>query len=73
MPLAIIFSSWESGYAVRYNADFSWQMVIGALVIAFTHGGAFIKFAFTLAERNVEFCPSVVIDEEAERHNRISR
>ena len=35
MPLAIIFSSWESGYAVRYNADFSWQMVIGALVIAF--------------------------------------
>lgn len=36
MPLAIIFSSWESGYAVRYNADFSWQMVIGALVVAFT-------------------------------------
>lgn len=36
MPLAIIFSSWESGYAARYNADFSWQMVIGALVIAFT-------------------------------------
>ena len=35
-PLAIIFSSWESGYAVRYNADFSWQMVIGALVVAFT-------------------------------------
>ena len=36
MPLAIIFSSWESGYAVRSNADFSWQMVIGALVVAFT-------------------------------------
>lgn len=36
MPLAIIFSSWEGGYAVRYNADFSWQMVIGALVVAFT-------------------------------------
>lgn len=36
MPLVIIFSSWESGYAARYNADFSWQMVIGALVIAFT-------------------------------------
>lgn len=36
MPLVIIFSSWESGYAVRYNADFSWQMVIGALVVAFT-------------------------------------
>ena len=36
MPLIIIFSSWESGYAVRYNADFSWQMIMGALVIAFT-------------------------------------
>lgn len=36
MPLVIIFSSWESGYAVRYNADISWPMVIGALVIAFT-------------------------------------
>lgn len=36
MPLVIIFSSWESGYAVRYNADFSWQMVIGALIVAFT-------------------------------------
>lgn len=36
MPLIIIFISWESGYAVRYNADFSWQMVMGALVIAFT-------------------------------------
>jgi len=36
MPLIIIFSSWESGYAVRYNADFSWQMIIGALFIAFT-------------------------------------
>lgn len=36
MPLIIIFVSWESGYAVRYNADFSWMMVIGALVIAFT-------------------------------------
>lgn len=36
MPLIIIFVSWESGYAVRYNADFSWQMVMGALVVAFT-------------------------------------
>ena len=36
MPLVIIFSSRESGYAVRYNADIAWPMVIGALVIAFT-------------------------------------
>ncbi|MEG2397012.1 MAG: hypothetical protein RSB11_08270, partial [Oscillospiraceae bacterium] len=34
-PLIIISSVWESGYAVRYNADFSWQMIIGALIIAF--------------------------------------
>lgn len=35
MPLVIIFSIWESGYAVRYVADFSWQIVTGALVILF--------------------------------------
>ena len=35
MPLIIIFSIWESGYAVRYVADFSWQIVTGALVILF--------------------------------------
>ncbi|MBQ9885289.1 MAG: hypothetical protein IJM37_00295 [Lachnospiraceae bacterium] len=34
-PAAIIFSSWESGFAVRYYADFSWQLLIGALAIAF--------------------------------------
>ena len=34
-PLVIIFSVWESGYAVRYNADFSWLMLIGALLIIF--------------------------------------
>lgn len=35
MPIVIICSVWESGYAVRYTADFSWQMVIGALAILF--------------------------------------
>ncbi|MDE6832913.1 MAG: hypothetical protein K2J39_01500 [Ruminococcus sp.] len=35
MPIVIIFSIWESGYAVRYVADFSWQIVIGALAILF--------------------------------------
>lgn len=34
-PLAIVFSTWESGFAVRYYADFAWQMLIGALAIAF--------------------------------------
>lgn len=35
-PLVILFSIWESGYAVRYTADFSWQILIGAYVILFT-------------------------------------
>ncbi|MDE6034477.1 MAG: hypothetical protein K2G36_01005 [Ruminococcus sp.] len=35
MPIIIIFSIWESGYAVRYVADFSWQIVTGALIILF--------------------------------------
>lgn len=34
-PLIIIFSIWESGYGVRYCADFAWQLVIGALCILF--------------------------------------
>lgn len=34
-PLIIIFSIWESGYGVRYCADFSWQLVIGAVLIWF--------------------------------------
>lgn len=34
-PFAIIFSTWESGFAVRYFADFSWQILTGALAIAF--------------------------------------
>lgn len=35
MPLIIICSVWESGYAVRYVADFSWEMLIGALIILY--------------------------------------
>lgn len=35
MPLVIICSVWESGYAIRYVADFSWEMLIGALVILY--------------------------------------
>ncbi|MDE5582136.1 MAG: hypothetical protein K2J08_00320 [Ruminococcus sp.] len=35
MPLVIMFSIWESGYAVRYTSDFSWQIIIGALAVAF--------------------------------------
>lgn len=36
IPFAIVFSVWESGYAVRYMADFSWEAVIGAFTIIFT-------------------------------------
>lgn len=35
MPLVIICSIWESGYAIRYTADFSWPILIGALSIGF--------------------------------------
>lgn len=35
MPLVIICSAWESGYAIRYTADFSWEIVTGALVVLF--------------------------------------
>ena len=35
MPLVILFSIWESGYAVRYVADFSWQIIMGAYAILF--------------------------------------
>lgn len=34
-PFVIIASVWESGYAARYKVDFAWQMLIGALTIAF--------------------------------------
>lgn len=35
IPVLIISSVWESGYAVRYMLDFSWEMIIGALAIIF--------------------------------------
>ncbi|HOK69143.1 MAG TPA: hypothetical protein PKV51_06410 [Bacillota bacterium] len=35
-PFGIIFAAWESGYAARYNADISWQMMIGAFFILYT-------------------------------------
>ena len=35
MPLVIICAVWESGYAVRYFADFAWELLLGALTILF--------------------------------------
>lgn len=35
-PVIIVCSTWESGYALRYTADFSWEIVIGALMLLFT-------------------------------------
>lgn len=35
IPVVIIASVWESGYAVRYMLDFSWEMIIGSLAIIF--------------------------------------
>ncbi len=35
MPLVIICSIWESGYAVRYVADFSWEILMGAFAVLF--------------------------------------
>ncbi|MCM1506930.1 MAG: hypothetical protein NC177_07320 [Ruminococcus flavefaciens] len=35
IPLIIICSVWESGYAIRYNADFAWHMLIGAYAVIF--------------------------------------
>ena len=35
IPVSIIASVWESGYAVRYMADFSWQSLLGAFAVIF--------------------------------------
>lgn len=35
MPLVTIFAAWNSGYAVRYFADFSWEIIFGAILILF--------------------------------------
>ena len=34
-PLVIIFSIWESGYGVRYAADFYWQMILGGMAVIY--------------------------------------
>ncbi len=33
VPLGIIFSIWESGYGVRYCADFAWQLILGGISV----------------------------------------
>lgn len=35
VPFIIIFSVWESGYAMRYGMDFTWQLLFGAYAISF--------------------------------------
>ena len=35
IPFGIVASVWESGYAVRYMADFAWQSLLGAFAIIF--------------------------------------
>ena len=35
IPFVIIASVWESGYAVRYMADFAWQSLLGAFAVIF--------------------------------------
>lgn len=35
VPLAIIFSIWESGYGVRYCTDFAWQFILGGALVLY--------------------------------------
>lgn len=35
IPIIVIASVWESGYAVRYMLDYSWEAILGALAIIF--------------------------------------
>ncbi|MBR1555686.1 MAG: hypothetical protein IJ644_09900 [Oscillospiraceae bacterium] len=35
IPVGIIASVWESGYAARYMSDFAWQMICGAYAVIF--------------------------------------
>ena len=35
VPFGIVASVWESGYAVRYMADFAWQSLLGAFAVLF--------------------------------------
>lgn len=34
-PIILVAMTWEYGYAMRYNADFAWQMCIAAFVVIF--------------------------------------
>jgi hypothetical protein len=34
-PFVIIFSIWESGYGVRYSADFAVELILGAMMILY--------------------------------------
>ena len=34
-PITLIAITWESGYAMRYGADFSWQLCIAAFIVIF--------------------------------------
>lgn len=34
-PVILVAMTWQYGYAMRYNADFGWQMCLAALVVIF--------------------------------------
>lgn len=69
MPVVIICSVWESGYAIRYIADFAWEMIIGALAVLFwlylksnneTKKRMFKKFmAFSVVAAVILNCPQI--------------
>jgi len=37
LPLLVIAITWESGHALRYNIDFAWQIIFGALCVVFVY------------------------------------
>ncbi|MDE5558701.1 MAG: hypothetical protein K2J32_13625 [Ruminococcus sp.] len=59
IPLIIICSVWESGYAVRYMADFAWHMLIGAYVIIYC---LYLKTQNVTIKKivNIFFCTALV-------------
>ena len=59
IPVIIIASVWESGYAVRYMLDYSWEAVLGALAIIFFLGRN-AKTEFTKKFIKIFLCFSVV-------------
>ncbi len=56
-PLVIIFSIWESGYGVRYCADFAWELILGGCLFIYLiyargtdeTGKSFIRNFFAIA------------------------